>query len=153
VTFVSGFINNAINDSMAAWRPQLRQLMEAAPDDSARSRVRREFMSTHQLPKATIAQVANHIEHVRDVAGINHVGLGGDYDGTSDLPVGMEDVSKYPYLFAELIRRGWSDGDLKKLSNGNILRALKQTESVAARLKKERPASVRTIQQMDRATP
>lgn len=153
VTFVGGFLTTEVNDSMDAWRPQLRQLIEAAPDDSARARVRREFMASHHLPRATIAQLANHVEHVRKVAGIDHVALGGDYDGTSELPVGMEDVSKYPYLFAELIRRGWSDADLAKLANGNILRVLKQAETVAARLQKERAPSTRTIQQLDRSTP
>jgi membrane dipeptidase len=138
---------------MSAWRPQLRQLMEAAPDDSARAQARRNFLAAHPLPRATIAQLANHIEHARKVAGPDHVALGGDYDGTSELPVGMEDVSRYPYLFAELIRRGWSDEDLKKLANGNILRVLKQAESVAARLQKERPPSTQTIHRMDRSTP
>jgi membrane dipeptidase len=153
VTFVSGFINTAIQDSMNVLRPQLRALLEAAPDDSARGRIRGEFMAAHPLPRATIAQVANHIEHIRRVAGVDHIALGGDYDGTTELPEGLEDVSRYPYLFAELIRRGWSDEDLKKVANGNILRVLKQAESVAARLQKERAPSTRTIQQMDRSTP
>ena len=153
VTFVGGFLSTEANDSMNAWRPQLRPLLDAAPDDSARARIRREFFATHPLPKATIAQLANHIEHVRRVAGADHVALGGDYDGTSELPVGMEDVSKYPYLFAELIRRGWSDEDLRKLANGNILRVLKQAEAVAERLQKTREPSTKTIQQLDRSTP
>ena len=84
---------------------------------------------------------------------MDHVALGGDYDGTSELPVGMEDVSRYPYLFAELIRRGWSDEDLRKLANGNILRVLKQAESVAERLQKTREPSTRTILQLDRSVP
>jgi len=88
---------------------------------------------------------------VRDVAGIDHVGIGGDYDGTDELPAGLEDVSRFPYLFAELIRRGWSDEDLKKLANGNILRTLREAEQVAARLQKERAPSTRTIDQLDRA--
>ena len=153
VTFVSGFLTTEPSDSMDAWRPLLRAQMDAATDDSARARIRREFMATHPLPRATIAQLANHIEHVRTVAGADHVALGGDYDGTSELPVGMEDVSRYPYLFAELIRRGWSDEDLRKLANGNILRVLKQAETVAGRLQQARQPSTRTIQQMDRSTP
>jgi membrane dipeptidase len=153
VTFVGGFLTTEISDSMNAWRPQLRQLMEAAPDDSARTRIRREFLAAHPLPRATIAQVANHIEHVKSVAGVDHIALGGDYDGTSDLPVGMEDVSRYPYLFAELIRRGWTDEDLRKLANGNILRVLKQAEAVAERLQKTRQPSTRTIHQMDQSMP
>ncbi len=151
ITFVSGFLTTEISDSMEAWRPRMRALMDAAPDSGARAQARREFMAAHRLPQATIAQLANHIEHVRKVAGADHVALGGDYDGTSELPAGMEDVSRYPYLFAELIRRGWSDGDLAKLANGNILRVLKQAEAVAERLQKEREPSTRTIHQMNRA--
>jgi membrane dipeptidase len=153
VTFVGGFLTTEPADSMNAWRPHLRPLLDSAPDDSARARVRREFMAAHPLPRATIAQLANHIEHVRKIAGADHVALGGDYDGTSELPVGMEDVSKYPYLFAELIRRGWSDEDLRKLANGNILRVLKQAEAVAERLQKTREPSTRTIEQLDRSIP
>jgi membrane dipeptidase len=153
VTFVGGFLTTEPLDSMEAWRPLLRQQMEAATDDSARARIRRDFQAAHPLPRATIAQLANHIEHVRKVAGVDHVALGGDYDGTSELPIGMEDVSRYPYLFAELIRRGWSEEDLRKLANGNILRTLKQAEAVAERLQKVRQPSTRTIQQMDRSTP
>ena len=153
VTFVGGFLTTEPGDSMNAWRPHLRQLMDSAPDDSARARVRREFFAAHPLPRATIAQLANHIDHVRKIAGVDHVALGGDYDGTSELPVGMDDVSRYPYLFAELIRRGWSDEDLRKLANGNILRVLKQAEAVAERLQKTREPSTRTIQQLDRSVP
>lgn len=86
-------------------------------------------------PKTTIAQVADHVEHVRDVAGIEHVGLGGDYDGNPNWPEGMEDVSSYPLLFAELIRRGWSDRDLTLLAGGNVLRALEQAEALARSMK------------------
>ncbi len=82
-------------------------------------------------PRATLAQVADHIEHARDVAGVAHVGLGGDYDGTESLPVGLEDVSCYPALLAELADRGWSDDDLSALTSGNILRVLQTAEDVA----------------------
>ncbi len=80
--------------------------------------------------------MADHVEHVRKVAGVDHIGLGGDYDGNEEWPVGMEDVSSYPLLFAELIRRGWSDKDLVKLSRGNILRVMREAEAVAARLRR-----------------
>ena len=73
---------------------------------------------------------------MRRVAGADHVGVGGDFDGTSDLPVGLEDVSTYPALFAELARRGWSDADLRKLAGGNVLRALAGAERVAAELRR-----------------
>jgi membrane dipeptidase len=93
--------------------------------------------------------VADVIEHVRKVAGVDHVGIGSDFDGITDLVVGLEDVSKYPDLFAELSRRGWTDADLKKLAGENLLRVLKQAEVVSARLKKQRPPSTKTIQELD----
>lgn len=83
-------------------------------------------------PEATIADVADHIEHVRDVAGIDHVGVGGDYDGTRWAPLGLEDVSCYPQVFAVLAERGWSDDDLRRLRTDNVLRVLRAAEDVAA---------------------
>jgi len=106
-----------------------------------------------KAPPATLAQVADHVEHVRRVAGVDHVGLGGDYDGNDNWPVGLEDVSKYPYLFAELVRRGWSDEDLKKLASGNILRAMREAEAAAKRLQAARPPSVATIEALDGSAP
>ena len=88
-------------------------------------------------PKATMEDVIAHIEHVRRVAGVEHVGLGGDYDGTTDLPTGLEDVSTYPDLLAALARRGWSDADLRKLAGENVLRALRAAERVAAGLQRD----------------
>jgi membrane dipeptidase len=86
------------------------------------------WLAAHPKPAATIAQVADHIDHAREVAGVDHVGLGGDYDGTTDLPLGLEDVSGYPRLFAELTARGWSRADLGRLAGGNILRVLREAE-------------------------
>ena len=77
-----------------------------------------------QVAGRRIAQVADHIEHIRKVAGVDHVGIGGDFDGNDAWPEGLEDVSRYPRLFAELVRRGWSDADLGKLAGGNILRVM-----------------------------
>ncbi|HEY0936547.1 MAG TPA: dipeptidase [Trebonia sp.] len=92
-----------------------------------------EWEKDHPLPAATLAQVADHIDHVRDVAGVGHVGIGGDFDGTPALPVGLQDVSRYPALIAELQRRRWSEADLRALAGGNILRVLHDAESSAAR--------------------
>jgi membrane dipeptidase len=89
--------------------------------------------------------VADHIEHIRKVAGVDHVGLGSDFDGITSVPVGLEDVSTFPQLFAELIRRGWSDEDLRKLAGRNLLRVLRATEQTAERLRKERQPSTMTI--------
>jgi membrane dipeptidase len=112
------------------------------------------WLAAHPMPAATLAQVADHIEHVRAVAGIDHVGIGGDFDGTGEEKIaGLEDVSKYPALFAELARRGWSDSDMRKLADENILRAMETAERVSARLRKSRPASVRTITELDHTAP
>lgn len=105
---------------------------------------------TGPAPKATLAQVADHIEHIRRVAGIDHVGLGGDFDGITEVVEGLEDVSRYPTLIAELARRGWTDEELAKLAGGNVLRAFAQAERVAARLRASRPPSTATIDQLDR---
>jgi membrane dipeptidase len=102
-----------------------------------------------QEPRATMADVIAHIEHVRRVAGIDHVGIGADFDGISTVPVGLEDVSTYPALFAELSRRGWSETDLRKLAGENALRAWRQAEEVAGRLQRQRPPSTATIEQLD----
>jgi len=100
-------------------------------------------------PTASIADVANAIEHVRKIVGPDHVGIGSDFDGIDETVVGLEDVSKYPAIIAELARRGWSDTDLKKLAGGNVLRVLTEAEQVAKRLQKQRPPSIATIEQLD----
>lgn len=89
------------------------------------------WQAENPAPPATLAQVADHVEHAREVAGAAHIGLGGDYDGTESLPIGLEDVSTYPALLAELADRGWSDADLAALASGNILRVLQAAEDCA----------------------
>ena len=100
-------------------------------------------------PRATIADVADHIEHVRDVAGIDHVGIGSDFDGTSSLPVRLEDVGDFPNLFLELVERGWTDEELAKLAGENVLRVMREAEATARRLQRQRPASTATIEDLD----
>jgi membrane dipeptidase len=100
-------------------------------------------------PRVTIKDVADHIDHVRRVAGVNHVGIGSDFDGVSETIEGLEDVSTFPALFAELSRRGWREADLRKLAGENVLRVLSQAERVAARLRRERLPSHKTIRQLD----
>lgn len=100
--------------------------------------------------KATLADAANHMDHVRKVAGPDHVGIGGDFDGISTVPVGLEDVSKYPALTAELLRRGWPEADVRKALGSNVLRVMRRGEEVAARLQKQRDPSTATIDQLDR---
>jgi membrane dipeptidase len=100
-------------------------------------------------PRATLAHVANHMDHIRKVAGADHVGLGGDFDGITAVPAGLEDVSKYPVLIAELLRRGWPDEDVKKALGLNVLRVMRRAEEVAARLQKQREPSTATIEMLD----
>jgi membrane dipeptidase len=104
-------------------------------------------------PVATLADVADHIEHVRDVAGVDHVGIGSDFDGITSVPVGLEDVSKFPALFEELVRRGWSDEDLRKLAGENLLRVMREAERVARVLRRQRPPSTKTITELDGPVP
>jgi membrane dipeptidase len=94
----------------------------------------KEWEAQHPMPVTTLAQVADHVEHIRQVAGIDHVGIGSDFDGIPDAPVGLEGVDRYPALLAELMRRGWSDADIAKLAGENLLRALATAEQVSLRL-------------------
>ena len=99
--------------------------------------------------EATIADVADHIDHVAALAGVDHVGIGSDFDGIDSTPVGLEDVSTFPALFAELSRRGWSEEELRKLAGENVLRVMREAEAVAQRSQRERPPSTATIEQLD----
>jgi membrane dipeptidase len=94
----------------------------------------------HPRPSTDVTDVADHIEHIAKVAGHGHVGLGGDFDGIPFTPAGLTGVETYPLIFAELIRRGWSDENLAKLAGGNVLRALRSAEAVAASMKDVPPA-------------
>ena len=95
----------------------------------------------HPRPVTTLVQVADHIDHIRRVAGVDHVGLGSDFDGIEDAPVGLDGVDRYPALLAELMRRGWTDTDIAKVAGENLLRVMAAAEKVAARLRAARPAS------------
>jgi membrane dipeptidase len=149
VTFVPAFVSPEV----AAWDTRLQEQwkgVKASVSDTAQQhKLVEEWIATHPAPRATLKQVADHIEHVRKVAGVNHVGIGSDFDGIDTTPVGLEDTSKFPELFAELVRRGWSDGDLKKLAGQNLLRALRAAEATAARLQKTRQPSTKTIEELD----
>jgi membrane dipeptidase len=102
-------------------------------------------------PQVTLAEVADHIDHLRAVAGVDHVGLGSDFDGISETPAGLDGVDKFPALLAELARRGWSDDELGKVAGGNMLRVMAQVEAVSARLRTQRGPSTATIEQLDAA--
>jgi membrane dipeptidase len=108
-----------------------------------------EWDNAHPAPVVTIAMVADHIEHIRQVAGVDCVGLGSDFDGIPVTPVGLDGVDKFPALLEELARRGWSDGDLAKVAGGNILRVMRAAESIARRLQKTETPSLATIAALD----
>ena len=153
VTFVPAFVS----PEAAAWDAESQRqgdrLKATVSDTAERRKLSEQWKEAHPQPRATLKQVADHIEHVRKVAGVDHVGIGSDFDGIDTVPEGLEDVSKFPHLFAELIRRGWSDADLKKLAGGNILRALRAAEATAARLQKTRQPSTKVIEELDRSGP
>jgi membrane dipeptidase len=153
VPFVTSFVSAALrawDDSVAAVRRMAQQQLGG---DSAA--VRREvdaWSARLPRPRVTIADVADHIDHIRKVAGVDHVGIGSDFDGITDTVEGLEDVATFPALFAELARRGWKEAELRKLAGENILRALAQAERVAARLRLARAPSLKTIRQLDGPT-
>jgi len=153
LTFVGPFVSPEAAAAHAAGMTEVRRLTEGGTDRRERRRIEREYFAAHPVPKATIAQVADHIEHARRVAGVDHIGIGGDYDGNDEWPVGLEDVSRYPHLVAELIRRGWRERELTKLARGNVLRVLRQTEGVARRLRATRSPSLATIEALDGVPP
>jgi len=148
VTFVPAFVNPAC----AAWslgfveQCRSRGLGTSAPEAEE---LGREYLRQHPEPTATLDDVVAHCEHVREVAGIDHVGLGGDYDGTPTLPTGLEDVTGYPRLLAALAGRGWSDEDLAKLTSRNVLRVMRDVEAAAAQVSAEREPSLATIGELD----
>jgi membrane dipeptidase len=133
VTFVPGFVSQEAADWLAGLKAETARRGLDARDLAQVFAVKPEWEAAHPVPQATLAQVADHIEHVRRVAGLEHVGIGGDFDGTPDVTAGLEDVSAYPALFAELLARGWSEPDCAALAGGNLLRVLRDAESVAAR--------------------
>jgi membrane dipeptidase len=155
VTFVPGFVSQDVADYTVRRNQAQLDARRRYPDDSAATAgALARWVATNPAPRATIADVADHIEHVRQVAGVDHVGIGSDFDGTgNDLPDGLRDVSRFPALLVELSRRGWSEADLRKVAGENILRVLTTAEAVAHRLQRERPPSTRTIRQLDGRLP
>ena len=142
VTFVPGFISQDVADRNARETAETARLRaEPGATDEGVETAMAAWRKANPAPDATLAQVADHIDHIRKVAGINHVGIGGDFDGITSVPKGLEDVSTYPALTAELLRRGYADEDVKKILGLNMLRVMKKAEAVAARLQKEQGPS------------
>jgi len=150
VTFVPGFISQAVADYDARLTTQRQMLRSEFPNNEAYVNVGLErWRAQNPEPKATLSQVADHIDHMRKVAGIDHIGLGGDFDGITAVVVGLEDVSTYPALTAELLKRGYKDDDIRKILGLNVLRVMKHAEKVAAGLQRTRQPSAATIEQLD----
>jgi membrane dipeptidase len=153
VPFVNSFVSAAVYARDEAEAEARRAAIARFPADTAAvDREMRAWRAAHPVVRASIADVADHIEHVRDVAGIDHVGIGSDFDGIDDVIPGLENVSQFPNLFAELARRGWSDADLRKLAGENFIRVFTEAEAVGSRLRKERKPSTVTIGELDGVT-
>jgi membrane dipeptidase len=141
VNFYSAYVSDAFrkwNAEEAAEEARAKSLFNGRPDQ--REAAINAWKAANPAPPVTVAQVADHVDHVAKLAGYDHVGIGGDLDGIEAAPEGLGTVSGYPLLFAELIRRGWSDENLAKLAGGNVLRVMRQAEAVAASMKREAPA-------------
>ncbi|MGP4113962.1 dipeptidase [Streptomyces sp. 4N509B] len=151
-TFVSGFVLPEAVEWDRGARAYVSGLglnpLSSAEETRAAYRA---FEEEHPRPRATVATVADHLDHMRDVAGVDHIGIGGDFDGTTFLPDGLASVADYPNLLAELLRRGWSAADLAKLTWHNAVRALRDAEAVARELSARRPPSLATIERLDGA--
>jgi membrane dipeptidase len=153
VNFYCSFVDSARirwNRARAAAQSDARA---RSGGDTARVRAGMEqwVAANPQPAPPPLGVMADHIEHIRNVAGVDHVGYGSDYDGIDCAPAGLEDVSTFPRLTAELLRRGWSDNDVKKVIGSNMLRVMRRSEEVARRLQRERGPSPATIAQLDSA--
>jgi membrane dipeptidase len=151
ITFVPSFVSEKVRTygaEHAGIEAHIKELYPGQPDH-----VKEELQAweaAHPRPRATLNDVADHVDHVMKVAGEDHVGIGGDFDGITSTPLDLESVADYPKLFAELLRRGHSEDQLRKLAGLNVLRVMKQAEAVAARLQKEKAASDVLIGDLDK---
>ena len=135
VTFVPGFVSQEVADwNKRETSERTRLIGTLGANEDAITKALEDWRRTNPAPRASIIQVADHVDHLRKVAGIDHVGLGSDFDGITSVPAGLEDVSTFPLLVAELLRRGYADEDIKKIASRNILRVLRAAEATAARI-------------------
>jgi len=135
VTFVAGFVDPAVARVTQPLIEEFNRRVRDLETDSERDALFEQLKAGVVMPRTSIAKVADQIEYVRRIAGVRHIGIGSDFDGNTEWPEGLSDVSMYPNLFAELIRRGWSDSDLALLAGENVLRALERAEAVSAEMK------------------
>ncbi|HEU4880816.1 MAG TPA: dipeptidase [Longimicrobium sp.] len=150
VNFYSGFVEPTAAAQARGMYAVQRRFRDQFPNDpQAAQRAYDEWRRANPVPRGTVATLADHVDHIVRVAGIDHVGLGSDFDGVTSLPEGMDDVSHFPALTAELLRRGYSDDDVRKILGGNMLRVMRQAEQTAARLQRERGPSQAVIDVMD----
>ena len=146
MTFIPAFLHQPLHEHIArmnARRAELEYLFTGQPDSVAVHMAA--WNAANRPPVATLGHVADHIDYIRARIGSKHIGIGGDYDGIPLLPQGLEDVSMYPDLFAELLRRGYSGEELKDIAGRNLLRVMREVEQVSERLRRERSASEKTI--------
>jgi len=150
VTFVPSFVSPQVKAHDERRDEERKRLRGAsgATDDSVTEALRA-WDRANPAPRATLAQVADHIDHIRKVAGIDHLGLGSDFDGITSVPEGLEDVSKFPDLTRELLSRGYSEDDIQKIRGRNLLRVMRSAEETSARLRKERGPSEALIEELD----
>jgi membrane dipeptidase len=142
VTFVPGFVSTTVAEySKRETERQTAATAESKGDASAVKTIMDAWHTANPAPHATIKDVADHIDHVKAVAGIDHIGLGSDFDGITQTIQGLYDVSKYPNLTAELLRRGYSEADIRKILGENVLRVFQQAEGVSKKLQAERGPS------------
>ncbi|HSD68094.1 MAG TPA: dipeptidase [Woeseiaceae bacterium] len=149
VTFIPAYVS----EERREWEDGMIPLLKTATTDAEWEEIGRAYRKEHGKPPiATLDDVADHIEHVAKVAGIDHVGIGSDFYGAEgdDLVEGLEDVSRFPYLIAELLQRGWSGEDIAKLTRENLLRALSEAEQVAIRLQKDGPPSLMSFEDQEK---
>lgn len=141
VNFYSGFVVPEGARIMSDMFDVMRELRARHPDDAAYARRLAEWRASHPIPSGSVATIADHIDHIVQVAGVDHVGLGSDYDGVGQLPDGLEDVSRLPALSEELVRRGYGENEIRKMLGENLLRVMERAEAVAERIRSERAPS------------